>query len=380
MSTSGPWRVLVTGARLPAALEIARALAAEGAEVWAGDSVACTPAGASRRVAGRLLYPSPVLDFAGFRAAVATFTREKGIKLVVPASEEIFFLAMMESELGAAKLFAPPLAALRELHSKAGALTLAAGCGIRIPRTLRAETGGELEAALAKVPGAVLKPEFSRGAYELRGAGGVLPVPTRARPWLAQERLEGRELSLFCVAWEGRVLAQACYEPLYRAGAGASLYFRPVESEAALAFARAFAEKHALTAQLSFDLMENVDGSLSLIECNPRPTSGAHLLPEGWGRVYRGEEAISPEGLPHPRAAKLAVFLFHLFPALARGRLLPFLRQLLPARDSCFAWGDPLPALVLPLSALEILWRARAWPVPARQAYTWDLEWNGEAP
>lgn len=379
MSGEQPIRVLVTGARVPAALEIARALAAEGAQVWAGDSIAVTPAGASRSVAGRLLFPSPVLDFEGFRAAVSAFTREKGITLVVPVSEEIFYLARMERELAPAKLLAPPLAMLRELHSKLGALRLAEGCGIRIPKTLKAENAQELSAAAAKLPGAVLKPEFSRGAYEL----GASPRPSKERPWLVQERLAGRELSLFCVAEGGRLLAHACYEPLYRFGSGASLYFRPVESEPAAAFARVFAAKHALSAQLSFDLMENVDGSLSLIECNPRPTSGAHLMPAGWGKAYRGQEIHSPPAPPAPpraRAAKLAVLLLHFLPALRQGKLLALLARLLAARDSTFRWHDPLPALALQLSALEILWRSRRWPVPAGQAFTWDLEWNGEGP
>lgn len=374
-------RVLITGARLPVALEIARALKAAGAKVWAGDSVRLTPAGASCAVEGALLFPSPVLDFAGFRAAVSAFVKERGITLLVPCSEEIFFLAKTEDALAPARLFAPPLSFLRGLHSKVEALKLAEGCGALIPRTIRVASEAELREACREIPGAILKPEFSRGAYELRSDGkGV--EPSAQRPWLVQEKLRGRELSVCCVVGEGKVLTHAVYEPLYRAGggAGASLYFRPVESPPALSFLEAFARKYAgVSAQLSFDVMERADGSLALIECNPRPTSGAQLFPAGFGGAYFGG-SVKPAPATRPRAAKLAVLLLNFFPSLSKGRLGTLLRDLLRARDSCFSWRDPLPAQALQFSALEILWRARRWPVPARHAYTWDLEWNGEVP
>lgn len=125
--------------------------------------------------------------------------------------------------------------------------------------------------------------------------------------------------------------------------------------------------------------MEFVDGSLALMECNPRPTSGAHLFPERFGKLFFGG-SVDPEPAARPRAAKLAVLLLHFFPSLLKGRLISLIEDLVLARDSVFSWRDPLPALALQLSALEILWRSRRWPVPARHAYTWDLEWNGEGP
>ncbi len=368
----------MTGARLPAALEIARALAMAGAKVWAGDSVRITPAGASRSVEGTVCFPSPVLDPAGFRAAIGEFVKRHEINLIVPVSEEIFFLAARKAEVAPARLFAPSLELLRALHSKVEALRLAEDCGMLIPRTIRAASPEELKAAAARISDAVLKPEFSRGAYELTN-DCARAFPSARRPWLAQERLRGRELSVCCVMHEGRVLAHSVYEPLYRAGAGASLYFRPVKSSAALAFLETFARKHGLTAQLSFDLMEQVDGSLALIECNPRPTSGVHLFPGGFGDAYFGEcvKGVNPAA---PKASKPGVLLLHFLPSLLKGRLWKLIRDLLRARDSVFTLRDPLPALALQLSALEILWRSRGWPVPARHAYTWDLEWNGEGP
>jgi hypothetical protein len=167
---------------------------------------------------------------------------------------------------------------------------------------------------------------------------------------------------------------------LYRAGGGtgASLYFKPVHSPAGENFARAFLQKHQLTGQFSFDLMEEADGSLAMLECNPRATSGIHLCPKGVARAFLGESVPAlPVSDVAPCAAKLGVLCMQLRGALAKGGLRSMLRDLGRARDSCFRWRDPLPSLALVLSTFEILLRSRAWGVPTAQAFTFDLEWNG---
>ena len=373
-------RVLVTGARLPSSLEIARALHAAGAEVWAADSLTITPTRASNCVRGYFRFPAPALHPREFRATLLERVRSLGITQIVPVFEEVFFLAEMRAALEPhTTLFAPDLSDLRALHSKWQVLARAADCGVRIPRTSRAENAAQLRDQLARHPDSVLKPEYSRGAYQV-----LLPPHPAAEhataghfPWLVQEMLTGRELSTFAITCGGNVLACASYLPRYRAGRGASLYFEPLESPAALSFVRKFAAKNRLTGHLSFDFMENA-GELALLECNPRVTSGVHLLRsnEPWGRVYRGE-AVEMRAHAEPGCSKTAVLALHGIPALLQGRGKDLLADLRRARDTCFRGDDPLPSIAFPLNGIEIMLRSLAWPVKSKHAYSFDLEWNG---
>ena len=361
----------MTGARLPAALELVRALGAEGARVIAGDSLRFATAGFSRFAKGRVIFPAPAFDEAGFRSAVKEAVARHEISLVIPTSEEIFFLARMRHELGA-ELFAPETGLLFRLHSKWHAREESEGCGFRLPVTLLAASSAELTAAAAELPGGVLKPEHSRGSFGLTFLPSALPPCTPRSRWLVQERVQGRELTLYGVARSGELLAHGCYEPLYRVGAGASLYFRGVEHAKGAAALAAFARRHSYTGQVSFDVIEETSGELALLECNPRATSGVHVCGEHLGRALLG---TGPANEPSSRsvAAKLAVALLHGPRAWS---------DLGSASDSCFHSRDPLPLLGLQLSSLELFLRSRfgRWRVPAARAFTYDLEWNGEAP
>ena len=371
-------RVLVTGARLPAALEIVRALRADGAEVWAADSLRLTPAGASRCAAGYVRFPSPALSPREFRDSVLAEVRRLGITTIVPVSEEVFALARLRESLPpTTRLFAPGFAELRALHSKWRVLELAADCGVRIPRTMRATSVEELREFGARFPDWILKPEFSRGGYAAR-----VGLPTRAGeiparlPWLVQECMTGREVSAFAIVDDGRVLSSCVYLPRYRLGRGASMYFDPCESTGASAFIERFAARHNLTGQLGFDFIESGDGELALLECNPRTTSGVHLLNDGWARAFRGERIASAS--TRACCSRLAVLAFHGPRALLAGRWSGLRADLARARDSCARRSDAAPAWVLPFTSLEIAVRSLAWPVAIRHAYTFDLEWNGE--
>jgi predicted ATP-grasp superfamily ATP-dependent carboligase len=377
--TAAGARILVTGARLPAALAIVRALASAGAQVWAADSLRITPAGASRDARGYVRLPSPALRPDAFRAAIAATAGKLGLDAIVPVSEETFFLARDRHALPAGvALFAPPFELLRALHSKWRTLALAADCGARLPRTDLATTPAELAALVARHPGAVLKPEFSRGAYALR-----LPphaaLPDRHFPWLVQERIVGREISAFCIASRGDVVAASVYRPRYRVRRGAALYFEPHRCAAAGDFLARFVREHALTGHFGFDFIEDADGAVTLLECNPRATSGIHLLEGDWSSVYLGKPA-SAHPTARPWAATLGVVAAGLPRLFRSGGARELLRDLRRARDTTFLARDPLPAFALPLSSLEIACRSVAWGVPARCAYTYDLEWDGGGP
>ena len=139
--------VLVTGARAPVALEVARSFAALGWRVHLADSVPATAARWSRLGAPVHRLPPPRTNFAQFRDHLAALALRTGADLIVPTCEEVFYVAAAEPGV---PVFAPPLATLRDLHSKARFIDLARQTGLDVPETrLVTDPGAEAAASIS---------------------------------------------------------------------------------------------------------------------------------------------------------------------------------------------------------------------------------------
>ncbi|MEM1244426.1 MAG: hypothetical protein AAGG80_06385, partial [Pseudomonadota bacterium] len=79
------------------------------------------------------------------------------------------------------------------------------------------------------------------------------------------------------IAIEGQVKAHVTYEPMYRIPGSASMYFKAINHDKVANFVKNFVKKFNFTGQISFDIIDNND-NIYLIECNPRASSGLHLL------------------------------------------------------------------------------------------------------
>ncbi|MBP1993225.1 hypothetical protein [Paenibacillus eucommiae] len=133
---AGSRKVLITGGRAPAALELARLIAAAGWQVYAAESAAHHLCRVSRAVTRSFAVPSPAKDVAGFVAALADIVQREGIELLIPTCEEIFYVSAGLERLGRlCQVFAPPLQQLRMLHSKWEFIRRAEELGLTVPAT-----------------------------------------------------------------------------------------------------------------------------------------------------------------------------------------------------------------------------------------------------
>ncbi|HAT1923044.1 TPA: ATP-grasp domain-containing protein [Legionella pneumophila] len=378
-------KALVTGARLPAALEIASGLSALGIEVFAADSLFFSPTGSSRSVIQYLRFPSPRFYFNKFRKTVLEWVDKYSIDLIIPVSEEIFYLAMLHEDLNpSCTLFAPSLPFLRACHSKWDILELANNCNIISPKTVLITSKEALCRVTKHFSKYIIKPEFSRGAYGLLFHADQFKEQTKISEqhrWLVQEYITGQELCSYSIASKGNLLAHTVYEPLYRVGSGASLYFKPIENSLLNDYVEHFVKSYAYTGQLSFDFLITKEGRLVVLECNPRATSGVHLVAQSkaWCRAFLGEkiDKIKMEDM-EARAAKFSIILLNSIHALKKKQLLGFIADLRKAKDTLFNIKDLAPVLTQQLCIIEIICRCIKWKISPEIAYTFDLEWNGE--
>ncbi|MDF2724088.1 MAG: hypothetical protein K0Q59_3763, partial [Paenibacillus sp.] len=207
-------------------------------------------------------------------------------------------------------------------------------------------------------------------------------------PWVAQRHVYGRHLCTYSIACEGDLIAHAAYPCRYRVGQGATVYWQPIEHEAALRWVRKLVQAIRFTGQIAFDFIEEEDGALYALECNPRATSGIHLFgADGGGALVRA--FLHPQSLRRsgavlmPQQGHSAMLTAPMLAAgladiRSLGKLPEWQRAFRSARDVVFSRSDMMPAV----EQLRVLWDAwrtsRTRGIPLVHATTIDIEWNGD--
>ncbi|MBO9559390.1 MAG: ATP-dependent carboxylate-amine ligase [Caulobacter sp.] len=378
-------RVLITGARAPIAIDLARSFAAAGWEPHLADSVRPWSARLAPVADGRLhRHAPPRFAFARFRADLKALVTRLDPQVILPICEEVFYVAEAAARDGFAdRVLAPPPEMLRRLHSKVEFAALAREAGLDAPATHRLRSLEDLQAWRSKARQLVFKPEFSRFASRalIRPAPGRLAItPTPEAPWAVQAYEGGEEVCIWSFARAGRLTAFAAYRPSWRLGRSASFYFETDSDPALLAFAQRLAAVTGATGQLAYDVVRRPDGSIAPLECNPRGVSGVHLF-DAAPRL--AEALVGDTALQCPEAAARhlapAMWLMGAPQALLQGRLSAFRTDLARSRDVFAISGTPGRAILgalLDAGRFTMVGLSRGRSASGQS--TDDIEWNGE--
>jgi ATP-grasp domain len=305
--------------------------------------------------------------------------------LIIPACEEVFHLAAQRRL--ADRLFAPPLAILRRLHSKSMFAADCIAAALPAPATSRVTSPADLQLFIADAANLVFKPEYSRfGTHAL-----VAPTedavrklaPSPVAPWVVQSRIHGAEVSFYAASTNSRLVAFSAYRSTWRFRGGAGYAFEPLD--AALAsrlqrIAETLAEKLIPRGQFACDVIVDEAGNPWLIECNPRATSGVHLFARApdlalalLGR--RDEPAVGNAASHHVAPA---MWWYGLPEALQTMRMREWRAQRSIGRDVIGAPGDRAPAFGALVDTMAFGARALASKRGLAEITTADIEWNGE--
>lgn len=371
--------ILVLGSRAPIAADIVRALAVGGKNrVWLADSVRFPVSRGSPYAAGNVRLPPP-RDFKGFTAALVACCQKLEIGTIIPVSEEVFWVAAAAHALPAGvDIRTSPVPVLAQLHDKHRFATLAATLGYGAEHNVLLQSREDL-AQVHAPERFVFKPVFSRFASSVlicppRSELSALN-PTATRPWLAQSYVAGRELCTYSVAEKGEMLMHVTYEPTFRLGSGASVYFSPYFDDKVRELCARFIAATHFTGQIGFDVIDTGE-KLVAIECNPRGTSGVHLAvqdPAGLAAALLGGQSAHPtRRAPQPGMLLLPLLLRR--PSVLCHRL--HRQRLRAARDVLSAAGITPWRQGIALG--EMLWRSIRAGLSLTEAATVDIEWNGE--
>jgi predicted ATP-grasp superfamily ATP-dependent carboligase len=379
-------RILITGARAPVALHLARLMSAAGHAVVLADSQAWPLGRATRFKEALIRLPPPRGQLRVYGEAVAKACRDHAIDLILPTCEEVFFLAIARDGLGLPlPLFAPDFSQLKTVHDKYAFSQLAGGLGADPAETHLLIAPADIIPFHEISKQFVFKPVWSRFGERvlIRPTTDDLKTiyPSSADPWIAQRYLAGEELCAYVVAHSGKLCAVQAYRPLWRAGGdiGAGVAVEPVDEPVISQFTEAFIAKTNWHGQVSFDFRRDEMGRLHVLECNPRATTGAHFF----GRDDGLAKAILSGGTSAPTSREaqtvpLAMWLYGLPSALRQKRFREWRRDL-KRMDNMLAWTDDHATLPYVLMALaETLGHALITGQSLKAAATADIEWNGE--
>ena len=375
---------MITGARAPVALHLARLFAADGHQVVLAESQGW-PLARATRFATYVRLPSPNRSLQAYGEALTRACQTHTIDLIIPTCEEVLYLAAARDLLGVnLPIAAMPFADLKRVHNKFTFSQLVQTSPVTAPDTRLLTTQGDLD----KVPAGewIFKPVWSRFGDRVmvrpdRAALAGL-TPSEADPWVAQAWLPGEELCVHAVAYNGVCVAHQAYRPIWRAGddKGAGVAVTAVMDNDISAFVADFVIRQAWHGQVSFDFRRDTHGQLHVIECNPRATTGAHFfaasdhLPAAMldGRPAR---ASIRNGLSVP----LAMLVYALPQAVKTGRLAQWrhdiasMGNLLSDPNDRATWPYELMALA------DIASTAIFSGQGLKAAATADIEWNGGA-
>lgn len=401
-------RILLTGARAPVTLDLARRFHAARHTVFLADSLRFALARSSRSVERMRCVPAPRASAAKYVDALLEAISLRKIDLLIPTCEEVFFIAhYLDRFRGACRVFADPIDKLERIHNKWKFSQAAYSTHARSPESHLLAESAHVQPFLNEAADWVFKPVYSRFAAETKVGPSRMDAtairPTPGKPWIAQRRIIGKEYSTYSVARDGHLLAHAMYRSAYKVGLGSGIYFITCENEAIESFVRDFVASERYTGQIGFDVIVDAHGQPWVLEANPRATSGVHLFAPGDALIdafltWEDEAPAEPlndrnrhaqTARPAPRPPfrpspgppcmlGLAMASWGLPDALRRCALGSFLRDCWRARDVVFDWRDPLPALLMPIAFAEIVGIALRERRVLTEAATYDIEWNGE--
>ncbi len=376
-------QVLVTGARAPVALEMARAFSQAGHTVHTADSLNCCLAGWSNATQRHHRLPPLPQQTDSYIATLNKVVEQNDIELIIPTCEEVFYLAGLRNELSI-PVFVDTLEQLDSLHNKWRFSQLTLPAGISVPETELITTPGHLEGFRAESQRWVFKPVYSRfGSQALVGPSERdfrRITPSNAKAWIAQSRVHGEEFSTYSVAHQGVVSAHSMYSCPYRVNATSGIYFQAEPISEVKQWIATFLENLSYTGQIGFDFIKDEENRWWVIEANPRGTSGMHLIPQQHLVPAVLEPSTSCNTSMTPRAQLAAAMMFWgCKQALFRLELGKLLRDVFSSREAIFSWVDPLPAMSIPGTMLGLLLTSLCTRTSLTSVSTSGIEWNGDA-
>ena len=361
-------RVLITCPRAPVTIEWVRLFRKAGHEVWLVDSLNFPIAKYYNNTKYIKVSP-PRLAFEQYKKEMTELINQ--VDWVIPNCEDLFYLSRVRDAMQTdAFFFMPESYLLFELHHKFNFFQKL-NEHVKVPRTKLLTSKEQI--SIDK--NTILKPVYSRFGRsvirELTQKNIDKIEVSEAYPWVQQERIVGEAICNYALILNGELLAHVAYRPMYLLNGAAATYFEPYVDERLEKFIAQFAKDTNYTGQVAFDFIDN-GKDLYVLECNPRATSGLHLLSEG---LTFEDEVFKYRPKEQPSAYRVSTTLYSLFgvKALVKGEFKQLHQDYKRAKDVL----EGVPFYGQALSMFGMVQRAVMYRKEITSASTFDIEFDG---
>lgn len=380
-------KVLITGARAPIALDWAYRIKRHSKDnfVAVADSFVFPLGRFSKHADIYIKTASPRFYPKIFVSDLIKNINKYNINILIPTCEEVFYISRyIDLFPKNCFIFTENFNILSALHSKWKFLDfIREDANIKKPKTFYLESPEEFKEWYKnhRACDYIIKPVFSRFGSEVIFNIDSLNIPKRY-PVIAQQKLRGKELCSYTICIAGKIIAHSCYYPKYKAGPGAGIYFEPFDSSAIFQFCRDLVEKINYTGQIAFDFFKQEDNTIYPIECNPRGTSGLHLIPTENDVIESlfiqdcSPSVIKPNKKSSSSQVAFAMILFSL--SNMKHRKLTWIKDFLGTPDVYKTLQTKRLNFFQIISFVEIVLRSIKYRLELKKASTQDIEWDGD--
>lgn len=371
--------ILITGARAPIALEWAYRLNQFNNKVFLADSLLYPLGRFSKDIYKYFKIPSPTKKTVLFINKLIKITIEENIKIIIPTCEEIYYISKFKHLFPSdVTIFSDNFDKLSLLHNKYTFIQYIKKFHSHIPQTYLINSISEYNnwKEKNKIFNFIVKPVFSRfGSEVIFNLEKYFP---NRFPVVAQQKIIGKEYCTFSIAYNGNLVFYSCYTPKYKAGAGASIFFQPIINNKILEFVKKFLLEIKYTGQIGFDIIEDNHGNIFPIECNPRGTSGLHLISDTSNIIDSifNNKNIENFNIKNCKKIGFAMYLYFFY-NLKNYPIKEIVSDYLSSTDIYESTQNKKINYYQLISFFEILLRSFKTNFNFRKASTFDIEWDG---
>ena len=382
--------VLLTGGRAPVTLDLARKFNSYGMTVYVAESLPNHLCKYSRAVEESFELPAPKLFPDRYIEELKAVIVRKKIDLVIPTCEEVFYIARYKDNLTLARpevtVFVDSFEKLKMLHDKSAFIEYIGHLGKDIPRTWLLKSPEDVTNFYTRTQFSqriIIKPVFSRFAtkvFELEDGKNIPQLDVSIEhPWVVQEFITGKQYCSYSICHSGTVCVHTTYAAKFTAGKGACICFNHINHPGIYQWVQEVVAKLQFTGQIAFDFIETPEGMLYPLECNPRATSGIHLLnPQELAEAMTvPTSALQPSELRSNMIA-LAMLLYGLSQCKEFASLQRWLKIFWHSKDVIFSLDDPVPFFQQFVMMKTLYTICCTGGTSMLEATTCDIEWNGE--
>ena len=375
--------ILITGAKMTKALQLARSFHRDGHDVYLVETHKYWLSGHrfSRAVTGFFTVPVPEKEPEAYCQALVDIAKQKQIDLFVPVSSPIASyydsLAKKALEPYCESIHLDP-EETKILDDKYAFCDQARKLGLSVPKVFRITDPQQIldfdfendgsQYIVKSIPyDSVLRLDLTRLPFPgMEEYVESLPI-SKEKPWVMQEFIRGQEYCFHATARKGKIRLHCCSQ-----SSPFQVNYEQEDNAAIYDWVATLIEKMNLTGQICFDMIQTEDGTVYPIECNPRLHSAITMFHDhpGVANAYLTDDDAAAGAIAPLPDSKPTYWTYHelwrFIQIRSVAELKAWWQKITKGTDAILCPSDPLPFLMLhnwqiPLLLLDNLRRLQGW-------------------